>query len=71
MALDDDALMREILAALVDDTKSQMVLLDTPVRKHDATRFMRLAHYSKSACANVGARCRAHPEGDRKQSSGR
>jgi HPt (histidine-containing phosphotransfer) domain-containing protein len=56
VTLDDDALMREILAALVDDTKRQMVLLDAAIREQDVTRCMRLAHYSKGACANVGAR---------------
>jgi HPt (histidine-containing phosphotransfer) domain-containing protein len=55
VTLDDDALMREILAALVDDTKRQMVLLDAAIREQDVTRCMRLAHYSKGACANVGA----------------
>jgi HPt (histidine-containing phosphotransfer) domain-containing protein len=55
VTLDDDLLMREILAALVDDTKRQMVLLDAAIREQDATRCMRLAHYSKGACANVGA----------------
>jgi HPt (histidine-containing phosphotransfer) domain-containing protein len=55
VTLDDDLLMREILAALVDDTKRQMALLDTAIREQDATRCMRLAHYSKGACANVGA----------------
>jgi hypothetical protein len=39
--------MREIVAALVDDTKRQMVLLDTAIREQDATRRKRLAHYSK------------------------
>jgi HPt (histidine-containing phosphotransfer) domain-containing protein len=59
VTLDDDALMREILAALVDDTKRQMVLLDAAIREQDPTRCMRLAHYSKGACANVGARSAA------------
>jgi HPt (histidine-containing phosphotransfer) domain-containing protein len=56
VTLDDETLMREILAALVDDTKRQMLLLDTAIREQDAQRCMRLAHYSKGACANVGAR---------------
>ena len=59
VTLDDDALMREVLAALVDDTKRQMVLLDAAIREQDTTRCMRLAHYSKGACANVGARSAA------------
>lgn len=56
VTLDDETLMREILAALVDDTKRQMLLLDAAIREQDAQRCMRLAHYSKGACANVGAR---------------
>jgi HPt (histidine-containing phosphotransfer) domain-containing protein len=55
VTLDDDALMREILAALVDDTRRQMLLLDSAIREQDVTRCTRLAHYSKGACANVGA----------------
>lgn len=55
ITLDDEDLMREILTSLVDDTASQMVLLDQAIRDHDPQRTMRLAHYSKGACANVGA----------------
>ena len=59
ITLDDEELMREILASLVDDTASQMVLLDQAIRDHDPQRTMRLAHYSKGACANVGANAMA------------
>jgi HPt (histidine-containing phosphotransfer) domain-containing protein len=59
VTFDDAALMREILDALVDDTRRQMMLLDAAIREEDATRCMRLAHYSKGACANVGARSAA------------
>lgn len=55
VTLDDESLMREILAALIDDTTRQMVLLNMAIQQQDATRCMRLAHYSKGACANVGA----------------
>jgi HPt (histidine-containing phosphotransfer) domain-containing protein len=55
VTFDDEALMREIVAALVDDTRRQMLLLDAAIREQDVTRCMRLAHYSKGACANVGA----------------
>ena len=47
--------MREILSALVDDTSRQMKLLEAAIHDRDATRCMHLAHYSKGACANVGA----------------
>jgi HPt (histidine-containing phosphotransfer) domain-containing protein len=59
VTLDDEALMREILEALVDDTRRQMLLLDAAIREQDSSRCVRLAHYSKGACANVGARSAA------------
>lgn len=55
ITLDDELLMREILSALIDDTSRQMRLLEAAIREQDATRCMHLAHYSKGACANVGA----------------
>ena len=55
VTLDDEALMREILDTLIDDTARQIRLLETAIQDHDATRCMHLAHYSKGACANVGA----------------
>ena len=55
VTLDDESLMREVVAALIDDTTRQMVLLSKAIQEQDATRCMRLAHYSKGACANVGA----------------
>jgi HPt (histidine-containing phosphotransfer) domain-containing protein len=59
VTLDDEALMREVLEALVDDTRRQMMLLDAAIREQDVTRCVRLAHYSKGACANVGAQSAA------------
>lgn len=55
ITLDDTGLMQEILAALVDDTSQQIALLGEAIRAHDTERCKRLAHYSKGACANVGA----------------
>ena len=55
VTLDDEALMREILDALIDDTFRQMRLLEAAIQDQDATKCMHLAHYSKGACANVGA----------------
>ena len=55
VTLDDEALMREIVTALIDDTSRQMQLLNAAIVEKDVTRCMRLAHYSKGACANVGA----------------
>jgi HPt (histidine-containing phosphotransfer) domain-containing protein len=55
VTLDDDQLMRDVLTALIDDTSRPLSLLDAAIRQHDSQRCMRLAHYSKGACANVGA----------------
>ena len=59
VTLDDDELMREILTALIDDTSRQLALLQSAVTEQDPQRTMRLAHYSKGACANVGANAAA------------
>ena len=59
VTLDDEELMREILAALIDDTSRQMVLLQSAIHEKDPQKTMRLAHYSKGACANVGANAAA------------
>jgi HPt (histidine-containing phosphotransfer) domain-containing protein len=55
ITLDDDELMRELLTALFDDTAKQVPLLDLAIRDQDPQKTMRLAHYCKGACANVGA----------------
>ena len=55
ITLDDDELMREVLSALIQDTSQQLALLDAAIREQDSNKCMRLAHYSKGACANVGA----------------
>jgi HPt (histidine-containing phosphotransfer) domain-containing protein len=59
VTLNDAELMREILAALVDDTTRQLKLLSAAIQEQDATRCMHLAHYSKGACANLGANAAA------------
>ena len=48
-------MMREIVSALIDDTSRQMELLEAAIHEQDSQKCMRLAHYSKGACANVGA----------------
>ncbi len=55
ITLDDQELIREVLAALLDDTSKQIALLDHAIRNQDPQKTMRLAHYCKGACANVGA----------------
>jgi HPt (histidine-containing phosphotransfer) domain-containing protein len=59
ITLNDEELMREIVAALIDDTSRQIELLDAAIREEDSKRCVRLAHYSKGACANVGANAAA------------
>jgi HPt (histidine-containing phosphotransfer) domain-containing protein len=55
VTMDDEALMREILSALIDDTSRQIQLLELAIQEQNPQKCMRLAHYSKGACANVGA----------------
>ena len=55
ITLDDDELMREVLTTLLTDTSKQVALLDSAIRDQDPQKTMRLAHYCKGACANVGA----------------
>lgn len=59
VTLDDGELMQQILAALIDDTARQMPLLALAIRERDGPKCARLAHYSKGACANVGANAAA------------
>jgi HPt (histidine-containing phosphotransfer) domain-containing protein len=53
--MDDEELIREILAALIEDTSRQAHLLAAAIREEDGAKCARLAHYSKGACANLGA----------------
>ena len=55
ITLDDDELMREVLTTLLDDTSKQILLLNQAIRSKDTQKTVRLAHYCKGACANVGA----------------
>ena len=59
VTLDDEDLMREILAALIDDTSRQLPILKSAILAEDSQECMRVAHYSKGACANVGANAAA------------
>jgi len=53
--MDDAELMQDILATLISDTGRQLLALEHAVESADAKETARLAHYSKGACANVGA----------------
>jgi len=55
ITMDDEDLMRDIVSALIEDTAQQVGLIETAIRSGDSTGCARLAHYSKGACANVGA----------------
>ena len=55
VTLDDEDLMRQLLAALIEDTERQMPLLEVAIQATDGGECARLAHYCKGACANVGA----------------
>jgi len=55
ITMDDEELMREVLGVLLDDTGSQLLRLDAAIQAGDMPACRRLAHYSKGACANVGA----------------
>jgi HPt (histidine-containing phosphotransfer) domain-containing protein len=59
ITLDDDELMREVLNTLLDDTSKQLILLESAIRDRDQQKTLRLAHYCKGACANVGANAAA------------
>ena len=56
ITMNDEELMREVLGVMLDDTGSQLLLLDAAIRAGDLSNCRRLAHYSRGACANVGAR---------------
>lgn len=51
--------MRDVLSSLIDDTSRQMKLLAAAIHEKNAESCRRLAHYSKGACANLGANAAA------------
>jgi HPt (histidine-containing phosphotransfer) domain-containing protein len=55
ITMDDAELMQDILATLISDTDRQLHALEHALEIADARETARLAHYSKGACANVGA----------------
>jgi HPt (histidine-containing phosphotransfer) domain-containing protein len=59
ITMDDDELMHEILSTLLDDTSAQIHKLASAVTEADASLCMRLAHYCKGSCGNVGANATA------------
>ena len=59
VTFNDDDLMREVVEALISDTTLQMPLLQAAIRAGDVPATLRLAHYCKGACANLGAKAAA------------
>jgi HPt (histidine-containing phosphotransfer) domain-containing protein len=55
VTLDDEDLMRDLLAALIEDTERQIPAMQVAIGKMDGPQCARLAHYCKGACANLGA----------------
>ncbi len=55
----DEGLAQEVLTALLDDAALQLPLLAAAIARHDLELTRRLAHYSKGACASVGANASA------------
>jgi HPt (histidine-containing phosphotransfer) domain-containing protein len=55
VTLNDEALMREVVGALVTETFQQIHELDKAVARGDTQACIRLAHNAHGACGNVGA----------------
>jgi histidine phosphotransfer protein HptB len=53
--MDDQALMRELVVSLIDDTRLQLITLRAAIERDDCGECQRVAHYVKGACANLGA----------------
>ena len=55
VTLNDEALMREVVGALVNDASEQIEELKMAVQRADSGECRRLAHGLVGACGNVGA----------------
>jgi HPt (histidine-containing phosphotransfer) domain-containing protein len=55
VTLDDEALMREVVGALLIDVSERIDDLRGAVERADALECARLAHTAQGACGNVGA----------------
>jgi HPt (histidine-containing phosphotransfer) domain-containing protein len=56
VTLEDEDMMREIVSALIEDASQQIHSMETAIRERDGRLTARLAHYSRGACANLGAK---------------
>jgi HPt (histidine-containing phosphotransfer) domain-containing protein len=55
VTLDDREMMRELVSVLIEDTERQISPLESAIVSGDGPLCAQLAHYSKGACASVGA----------------
>jgi HPt (histidine-containing phosphotransfer) domain-containing protein len=55
VTLDDQALMRDVIRALVNDASQRIEELTTAIEGVDSVACIRLAHSAQGACLNVGA----------------
>jgi HPt (histidine-containing phosphotransfer) domain-containing protein len=55
VTLDDEALMREVVRALLIDASERIDDLRGAIERADALECARLAHTAQGACGNVGA----------------
>jgi HPt (histidine-containing phosphotransfer) domain-containing protein len=55
VTLDDEALMREVVRALLIDASDRIDDLRGAIERADALECARLAHTAQGACGNVGA----------------
>jgi HPt (histidine-containing phosphotransfer) domain-containing protein len=55
VTLDDEALMREVVRALLVDASQRIDDLRGAVERADSVECARLAHTAQGACGNVGA----------------
>lgn len=59
LTLGNEALMREVMDVLLEDTRKQEPLLERAILREDGQEVRRLAHYCRGACDGVGARSSA------------
>jgi HPt (histidine-containing phosphotransfer) domain-containing protein len=55
VTLDDEALMREVVGALLIDASQRIDELREAIERVDAAECVRQAHTAQGACGNVGA----------------
>ena len=55
VTLDDQALMRDVIGALVNDASQRIEELNFAIERVDGLACIQLAHSAQGACLNVGA----------------